>query len=153
MNFMHLYHEPQHHGRHGLIKRSYFISVLLPRIFLGFKQHCTAGWLVHPSAVILGGTCSKDTILLYICTCMYMHPFLYVCIYLHILRKTLEVLENYKPEVSMLPACLYPWEINCILLLLCIDLFLYPSVCSYLPDWTVKTRKSIKGLLQQQMER
>lgn len=84
---------------------------------------------------------------------MYMHPFLYICIYLHILRKTLEVLENYKPEVSTLPACLYPWEINCILLLLCIDLFLYPSVCSYLPDWTVKTRKSIKGLLQQQMER
>lgn len=76
MNFIRLHHEPQHCGRHGLINKCYFIYVLSLRIFLVFQTtlHC---WLtcMFKYCYIWGGTCSKDTILLYICTYRYMHPF------------------------------------------------------------------------------
>lgn len=76
MNFMHLHDKPQYHGRHGLIKKCYFISILSPRLFLVFQTtlHC---WLIFPfkCCYAWGDFSTKDTILLYVCTYMNTHPF------------------------------------------------------------------------------
>lgn len=141
MNFMHLHHKPQYHGRHRLIKKCYFISILSPRLFLVFQTtlHC---WLIFPfkCCYAWGGFSSKDTILLYVCTYMNTHPF-HINLFTYA-KKSSVFLKN----TSLQPACLYPSEINCILLLLCI-VFLYACVCFYLTDCSVKTRKSIKRML------
>lgn len=148
MNFMHLYHEPQHHGRRGLMKKMVFYFYMITQNISSVSNHTALLADLSIQVLLYLGGCGVKTPFSYapvhICICT---PF-YTFIYLHILRKTLEVLQKYKPELSFLAACLYPWEINCILLLLCIVLFPYPSVCFNLPDCTVKTRKSIKGLLQ-----
>lgn len=103
-----LYHEAQHQERHGFIKNTILFLYYHPKYFWCFKPHCTAGRLVYSSAIILEGTSSKDIILTHICTHVYMHIISIVCViykYLHLLTKNLESLEEYRPEVSLLPVC------------------------------------------------